>query len=230
MILTDFLKSRGLDAGLEDKLLELMRLSLEWNEKINVTAIRDPESFIDRNIIDSLTICRLKEFVSARSVLDLGTGGGFPGLPLAVAFPDKDFLLMDSVGKKLRVVADIAEKLGLANVTVLHARAEDAARSQEHRECFDLVVSRAVAALPVLAEYCFPFVRVGGHFAAYKTEASAEEIPAAQKAFRLLGGRAADVEPDGIDGSGHIFVISEKISPTPGRFPRKAGVPSKDPL
>ena len=228
--LADFLASRKLEPELEVQLLKLMGLCLAWNEKINVTAIRDPEDFIQKNLIDSLSIIGLPAFDDAVTVLDIGTGGGFPGLPLALAFPEKEFLLVDSVGKKLKVVADIAEQLGLENVTVRQARAEDLAQDPAYREQFDLVVSRAVAVLPVLAEYCLPFVHVDGSFAAYKTAASDLEIDDAERAFEILGGELDDVVPNGVSGSGHIFVVAYKTRPTPKKYPRKTGQPQKNPL
>ena len=214
----------------EEKLNRLAYLVLDWNEKINVTAVRERGEFMKKNVYDSLTILNLPEFSEAARILDLGTGGGFPGLPLAVCCPDKEFVLMDSVGKKLKVVADVAEKLGLKNVQVVHARAEDLARDKSFRESFDLTVSRAVANMSTLTEYCMPFVRVGGMFAAYKTRAAADEIDAAAKAVRLLGGAPVRIIDNGEAEDDHIFVLVEKISPTPAKYPRKAGLPSKQPL
>lgn len=225
-----FLESKGLDPALGPRFERLARLALEWNEKINITAIKDPADFMDKNIIDSLTLCGLPQLAAAGRVLDLGTGGGYPGLPLAMACPDKDFVLVDSVGKKLKVIDSICLELGISNVSTVHGRAEDLAFDPAYREGFDLVTSRAVAALPVLCEYCLPFVKKGGWLAAYKTEAAAQEIDAGRRAIKILGGGAAETAKDGIEGSGHIFVFIQKISLTPKAYPRKAGTPVKQPL
>ena len=214
----------------QDKLEKLADIILEWNEKINVTAVRDRSEFMKKNVEDSLEILKLPEFADAKRVLDLGTGGGFPGLPLAIACPDKDFFLLDSVAKKLKVVASAAGELGLENVDVLNMRAEDLAKWPAYRESFDLVVSRAVANMSTLSEYCLPFVKKGGCFIAYKTLGAEEEINAASKAIKLLGGAPALIENNGQPGDEHIFVIVRKIAPTPAKYPRKAGLPAKQPL
>ena len=209
---------------------KLADIILEWNEKINVTAIKDRNEFIEKNIIDSLMPMGLIEFEDSSNVMDLGTGGGFPGLPLAIACPDKQFTLVDSVGKKLKVVEDAARQLGLKNVKVVHGRAEDLAGDKGFRERFDMVVSRAVANMSTLSEYCLPFVSLGGYFVAFKTENSEEEIAQAENAIEELGGTLAGVTESEEEDNGHILVIVEKESKTPKKYPRKAGLPSKDPL
>lgn len=220
-----------------DKTMQLEKLRdviLEWNERINVTAIRDPKEFDQKNVQDSLSICGLAEYEGARTVLDLGTGGGFPGLPLAVVSPEKSFVLADAVGKKLKVVQAAAQALGLVNVETVHGRAEDMAKTKVHRERYDLVVSRAVANMATLSEYCLPFVKTGGFFVAYKTEDAAEEIEAAKGAIAKLGGRILRVDKPSSNNdapySAHTLVVVEKIAKTPKEYPRKAGTPGKDPL
>ncbi len=236
---------------------KLRDIILARNEQINVTAIRDSEEFMKRNIADSLSICGLQEFESARTVVDLGTGGGFPGLPLAIARPDKNFLLADSVAKKLKIVEEAARELGLSNISTLHIRAEDMGRDEAYREKFDLAVSRAVAEMAVLCEYCLPLVRPTGYFIAYKTIGAKEEIKTASEAIRRLGGELAYIVQPGeyfkmlkystIDASsdgqfraeaaspqseetGHILVVINKIKNTPAGYPRKAGTPAKNPI
>ena len=230
MILKDFLKTKKIDSALYDKYMMFMQLTLEWNEKINVTAVTDEEEFIQKNIIDSLTIVGRPEISTAARIIDIGTGGGLPGVPLAIAYPEKEFILMDAVGKKLKVVEAVAAEIGLNNLRTVHARAEDLARQKDFRESFDLAVSRAVANMTTLSEYCLPFVKIGGNFTAFKTENAAEEIAAAANAVVKLGGVLHDFEGDGIEGSGHGFVRIEKVSKTPKTYPRKAGLPSKEPL
>lgn len=204
----------------------LIEYILDWNQKINVTAIKEPEDFYQKNILDSIEITKLSEYQAAKQIMDMGTGGGFPGLPLAIESPDKDFLLVDCIGKKLKVVEDVANKLGLKNVKTLHARAEDLSKKTK----FDLVVSRAVANLSTLSEYCLPFVKMGGCFIAYKTADAMEEIENAKKAIEVLGGQIQRIEKyDEID-NGHIFVVIKKIKVTPALYPRKAGEPGKKPI
>lgn len=216
-----------------DKFRELTEYILEWNEKINVTAIRDSKEFMIKNIEDSLELSKLPEYAAAEEIMDMGTGGGFPGLPLAMTSPEKNFLLVDSIGKKLKVIDDVCGRLGIKNVKTLHQRAEDLNKNKK----FDLVTSRAVANLSTLSEYCLPFVKIGGYFIAFKTEDSLEEIEAAKKAIDILGGKIekivkyteidSNVSPD---NSGHLFVVIKKEKETPPAYPRKAGEPSKKPL
>jgi len=205
---------------------DLITYILDWNEKINVTAIKDRDEFYHKNILDSIELTKLFEYQEAKEILDMGTGGGFPGLPLAIESPEKNFLLVDAVGKKLKVVEDTALKLGLKNVKTLHVRAEDFSK----KEGFDLVVSRAVANLSTLSEYCLPFVKLGGYFIAYKTSDAKEEIESAANAIKILGGEITRIEKYDEEENGHIFVVIKKINKTPSKYPRKAGEPSKKPI
>lgn len=230
MDIKKFLTEKGLDPELAGKHCLLAELLLDWNEKINITAIRGEEEFMQKNVMDSLALCGNAALSAASEIIDVGTGGGFPGLPLAIAYPEKRFMLIDSVGKKLRVIEDVTAKLGLLNVKTAHGRAEALARKPEFRDSFDLALSRAVANMSSLSEYCLPFVKQGGFFIAYKTEAAQAEIEEAFGAVKKLGGKMNHFVSDGIPGSGHGFVIIEKLTPTPAAYPRKAGIPAKNPL
>ena len=205
---------------------------LKWNESVNLTTITDREAFIAKHFIDSVTCADCDEFAEAEKIIDVGTGGGFPGVPLAIAFPEKKFVLIDSLGKRINIIKELCEDLGITNVKAIHGRAEDLANKGDMREKFDLCVSRAVANMSTLSEYCLPFVRVGGTFIAYKGPNSREEIEEAEGAIEALGGELYAVYETDIEGfdSDHVLVYTEKIKKTPKKYPRKAGIPSKQPL
>lgn len=205
---------------------------LEWNEKLNLTAITDRDEFIEKHFIDSLMAVDSKEVREATSVIDVGTGAGFPGIPLAIVFPEKRFVLMDSLNKRLKVIDDLCERAGIKNVTTVHGRAEDVARNKAHREKYDLCIARAVANMQTLSEYCLPFIALGGYFLAYKGPDCDEELKAAKNAVKILGGSVEDVREAEISdfGLSHKIVYVKKIKETPAKYPRKAGTPSKEPL
>lgn len=209
-----------------------MELVLEWNEKINLTAIKERDEFIKKHFIDSICCIPYEQYRKAASVVDVGTGAGFPGMPLAILSPDKEFLLIDSLNKRVKIVNEIAGELGLKNVTAVHGRAEELARIKEYREQSDICVSRAVSRLSVLSEYCLPFVKKGGWFAAYKSSDSAEEIASAHNALGKLGGKIMSVEETDMTrfGISHSIVFIKKTMNTPKTYPRKAGTPEKNPL
>jgi 16S rRNA (guanine527-N7)-methyltransferase len=209
-----------------------MEILLSWNRKMNITAIREPDSFVLRHFVDSAACYGRPELMRARRVVDVGTGGGFPGLPLAMLMPDTEFTLMDSQGKRLRFLDGVIDALGIGNARTALGRAEDLARLDGFREGFGACVSRALAGMSALAEYCLPFVAVGGHMIAYKGDAAAAELAGAAKAIRLLGGapaRVAAALPETY-GLGHTLVFVEKIQATPLRYPRRAGTPARAPL
>ncbi|MBR2002367.1 MAG: 16S rRNA (guanine(527)-N(7))-methyltransferase RsmG, partial [Firmicutes bacterium] len=156
---------------------------LEWNEKVNLTAITDPEEFEMKHFADSVMSAGSEIMKNAQKIIDVGTGGGFPGIPLAILFPEKQFTLMDSLGKRIKIINQLAKEIGIRNVELVHARAEDLAKKKEYREQYDVCVSRAVANLATLSEYCIPFVKIGGYFAPYKTAAAEEEILEGKKAL-----------------------------------------------
>jgi len=216
-----------------DALMELMRLVLIRNEDINLTTITEPEEFAELQLLDSLACVGLPETDSAKTIVDVGSGAGFPGLPLAVLYPEKRFLLTDSLRKRIEFASFAAASLGLKNVEFLHARAESAGREPKLREKFDLSLCRAVGKLPVIMEYCLPLVRIGGAACFYKTRTAENEIEDSRLARRLLGG-SSDVRileyqyllPE----RKHALYIVEKERKTPESYPRRAGIPKKVPL
>ena len=211
---------------------EYMEQILEYNEHINLTSITDRDEFIKKHYVDSILGALNDEFQAGEMIIDVGTGAGFPGVPLAILFPEKEFVLLDSLNKRLKIVSEICHSAGINNVRVLHSRAEDAGKNKEYREQFDLCVSRAVANLSTLSEYCLPFVAVNGSFVSYKSGDSEEEIQQAKHAISLLGGKVKNVDKFQLPGTdmGRALVEIEKTKQTPGKYPRKAGLPAKEPL
>lgn len=206
-------------------------LLVEQNKVMNLTAITDYEEVLKKHFIDSLSLVKAYDLSKPVSVIDVGTGAGFPGVPLRIAFPNLQVTLLDSLNKRISFLNSVIDALGLNGIEAIHGRAEDFARNTL-REKYDLCVSRAVANLSTLSEYCLPFVKVGGQFISYKSEKIAEEKIAAQNAISVLGGRVASqmefTLPDS-DIYRNLFVI-EKVKATPKKYPRKAGLPGKEPL
>lgn len=212
------------------QLVSYMKGILIWNEKINLTAIKNPAEFVVKHFLDSFPAVKLAEFKGGQRIIDMGTGGGFPGVPLAVLCPEKEFVLADSLAKRLKVIDQLTRECDIENVTTVHGRAEDLGRNPKYRETFDVCVSRAVASLPVLLEYCLPLVKPGGVFIAYKGPDAEEEIKLSKNALNKLGGKLDRVE-DVSDGTySHNLIVITKSSSTPKTYPRKAGTPSKIPL
>ena len=200
-------------AAAADRLVAYLDGVLEWNEHINLTAIRDREEALSKHILDSLSCAALPEFRQAERVIDIGTGGGFPGVPLAIVAPDKAFVLVDGTRKKLRVIDDLTSQLGITNVQTVHARAEELAKDPEYAAQFDLCVSRAVADLKVLAGWCLPFVKRGGFLIAYKGAKAEQEADAARTTLRKCGAEVSRIETVQIAGAGadeHNLVVIRK--------------------
>ena len=215
-----------------DQLSIYMKGILEFNKSINLTSITDKDEFIDKHFVDSLLVTQCDEFSSACEIVDVGTGAGFPGIPMAIMYPEKNFVLLDSLQKRLNIINQLCNECDILNVTTLHMRAEDAGRSSLYREHFDLCVSRAVAPLNVLSELCIPLVRNGGYFFAYKGPGVSDEIDAAKKAIYVTGGsiiEVRNVQPVGLM-SNHNIVIIRKDRFTAPAYPRKAGLPNKKPI
>ena len=204
---------------------------IETNKVMNLTRITDFRDAVEKHFIDSLMITRDVDLNKIHRVLDSGSGAGFPGLPLKILYPHLDVLMIDSVGKKMNFVSGVIQKLGLAGVEARHARAEELARDKKYRESFDLCVSRAVANLSTLSEYCLPLVKQGGRFIAYKSEKAEEELRGAEGAIRKLGGEVKDICSFRLPNSDERrLVLVEKTKATPKKYPRKAGTPAKEPL
>lgn len=220
------------DDQLIGKFEKYMDLVLGWNKKVNMTAIVNKEDFQLKHFADSLLAVNFPGFEKAEKIIDVGTGAGFPGIPLALCFSDKEFLLTDSLNKRLKILDEIAHELGLSNVKTFHARAEDLGQNRDYREKYDLCLSRAVAKLPVLLEYCLPFVKKGGYVGAYKAGDIQEELKDAARALKILGGKYQEETLfDPINKElDHKILWFKKEFPTPKAYPRKAGTPGKQPL
>lgn len=208
------------------------RLLDEWGKQMNLTTISDPDEVIIRHFLDSLSLVDVIGFDDGDRMIDVGTGAGFPGLALAIAFPNVDVTLLDSVQKKLKFLQAVIDELELTNVQTLHMRAEDAGNSPEHREQYDIVTARAVALLPVLLEYTMPLVKVGGFLVAMKGESAQREIDESKRALFVLKGDAKPAYEYQLPHNerSHFLVTIEKIDKTPRNYPRQAGVPKKKPI
>ena len=200
---------------------------VDWNTKINLTTIVDEKDFAVKHVIDSLTVWDENKFDGIKNLVDIGTGAGFPAIPLKIFQPQLEVTLIDSLAKRVDFLKKVIAALELDNVTCLHGRAEDLARDKNLRGKFDLVTARAVARLNILAEYCLPFAKIGGTFAALKGKIFREELAEAERAIKILGGGNV-ILPDLPDIRAVIYV--DKKIPTPKNFPRKVGTPTKNPL
>lgn len=234
-MLENYLKTGAAEFGadLDDcmvrRFFDYKRILLEWNEKMNLTAIRDDREIILKHFTDSLSI--LPYIRGKRKLIDVGTGAGFPGIPLKIVLPQLETVLLDSLEKRIRFLETVISELELDAITAVHSRAEDAGKSPEHREAYDVAVARAVASLPVLLEYCLPLIKTGGTFIAMKGS-SEEEVAASAKALAILGGEIRQIDNFLLPGSDikRSVVIVRKVRQTPTKYPRKAGKPSKEPL
>lgn len=205
---------------------------VEKNKVMNLTAITEYEEVVQKHFVDSISLVNAIDVSSYISLIDVGTGAGFPGIPLKIVFPHLNIVLLDSLNKRILFLNEVIEKLHLQNIRAIHSRAEDAAKNKEYREQFDLCVSRAVANLSSLSEYCLPFVKKGGLFVSYKSSNVDDEIVDAKKAFFLLGGKYVEKKEFNLPDSdiGRSLVVIKKEKTTPSKYPRKAGLPSKEPL
>lgn len=227
------------DFSLSDEQMQQLRLFyenlLKWNDVMNLTAITEEKDVYTKHFLDSysiLTNVPRETLEDGVSLIDVGTGAGFPGLPIAIAFPKAKITLMDSLNKRIQFLEDTIHKLGLNNVTCVHSRAEDLGRNKNYREHFDFAVSRAVANLGTLNEYCLPFVKIGGSFIAYKSEKVAEEMEGGNKAAKILGAKLVKEFSFYLPETDYrrTIVTYQKVKMTSGKYPRKAGTPSRQPL
>lgn len=215
-----------------DQFVQYGTMLQEWNQKMNLTAITDSEEIAAKHFLDSLTGVQVVDFHSIETVLDLGTGAGFPGIPLKILFPHLQIVLADSLKKRIGFLYYVIEQLELNNIITIHGRAEDLARMPDYREHFDLCVSRAVANLAVLSEYCLPFLHINGVFLSYKGSDAGEEIINASKAIQILGGELQDTARFTLppQNEHRTLITIRKVKSTPKKYPRQAGTPAKKPI
>lgn len=222
-----------------DQFLTYYEMLVEKNKVMNLTAITEFDEVMKKHFIDSLSLVKVCDLSGSLSVIDVGTGAGFPGIPLKIAFPNLKLTLLDSLHKRVGFLQEVIEKLGLQNAEAVHGRAEDFAKPGQLRESFDLCVSRAVANLSTLSEYCLPYVKVGGKFISYKSdkvneelEGSKTEIETAEHAIFVLGGKLTEQREFMLPSSDicRNLIVIEKSRPTPKQYPRKAGTAAKKPI
>jgi 16S rRNA (guanine527-N7)-methyltransferase len=214
-----------------DQFARYQSLLLLWNERFNLTAAHTAQEIQTRHFVDSLTCASVTGDLNGRSLIDVGSGAGFPGLPLKILFPELSLALLESVGKKGEFLKEVVSDLQLQNVAIIAERAEVLGHNEAYREHYDWAVARAVARLPTLLEYLLPFCRIGGQALAQKGERVGEEIEEAQNAILVLGGKLVEsrtIESPG--GSKSNLVVVQKINPTPAKYPRRVGIPRKRPL
>lgn len=227
-----YLKDLKLELNEEQiqKFYTYMNLLIEWNEKINLTAITKPEEIILKHFVDCLTISK---YIGENSrLIDVGTGAGFPGIPLKIYRSDLKITLMDSLNKRINFLNEVIKDLKLENIETIHARAEELGKNKKYREQFDIATSRAVANLSTLSEYLLPFIKVGGKCICMKGAEVDDELKTASKAIEILGGKLKNKDIFTLPQSdlGRSIIVLEKIKSTPGKFPRKPGTPAKEPI
>lgn len=231
-----FHKASDLQVDLSDIQLNQFELYYQMlikkNKVMNLTSIIEEDEVIDKHFIDSLTCKRVIDINDVDHVIDVGTGAGFPGIPLKIAYPDTEFVLVDSLKKRICFLEEVTEKLGLTGIKAIHGRAEDLGRDKKYRDSFDLCLSRAVANLNTLTEYCIPFVKVNGFFISYKSRKGLEEVKNLDNCMKLLGSDIVKIDQFTLSDieSERVLIKIKKLKTTSKKYPRRAGIPSKDPL
>ena len=212
--------------------IKFYEMLVEWNKVMNLTGITEYDEVVEKHFVDSLSIVNVVDMNDIHKVIDIGTGAGFPGIPLKIAFPHLEITLLDSLNKRIKFLNAVFDELGLDNIHTIHGRAEDFAKQENYREKYDLCVSRAVANLSTLSEYCLPYVAVDGMFVPYKSGDIEEELNNSKKAIQILGGKIENTFKFELPGTdiGRSFVKIKKVKNTAKKYPRKAGLPSKEPL
>lgn len=222
----------ALDEVQKKQFTDFYEYLVEKNKVMNLTGITEFQEVLVKHFLDSLACVKAVDMSRIKRIMDIGTGAGFPGVPLKIAFPHLEACLLDSLKKRVNFLEETFQMLKLENITAIHGRAEEYAKNKQYRETYDLCVSRAVSNLATLSEYCLPYVKTGGYFISYKSGTVQEEVEQAQKAVKILGGKIQDVVYFQLPDSEiqRSLVVIEKIKATPGRYPRKAGTPLKEPL
>lgn len=215
-----------------EQFMKYKNILQEWNKKINLTAITEDDEIIKKHFIDSISVVKSRIINDGVSIIDVGTGAGFPGIPIKIIMPSVKVILLDSLNKRINFLNEVIRELGLNNIETIHGRAEEMARDEKYREKFDVAIARAVANLTVLSEYCIPYVKLGGHFISMKGPSADEEIQQSKNAIGTLGGKLKEIVETKIldEEINHKLIIVEKIKNTDEKYPRKAGQIEKKPL
>lgn len=224
----------GIDISLSqaEQFYKYYEILVEWNQFMNLTGITEFEEVVQKHFVDSLSIIEVENMKAVDNLIDVGTGAGFPGIPIKIAFPNVNVTLLDSLNKRIQFLNEVIKITGLMDIETIHGRAEDYAKPGKKREAYDLCVSRAVANLSTLSEYCLPYVKIGGKFISYKSGEISSEMEAAKSAVFLLGGKIEQCRNFMLPDSDihRSLIVTRKVNGCPKKYPRKSGLPSKDPL
>ncbi len=214
------------------KMMEFKKIVLDWNKKMNLTSIKNERDFTIKHLLDSISCLTIDEVKKEQKTIDIGTGAGFPSIPLKIMLPETELTLLDSSSKKIGFLEEVCRSLELEKVEAIHGRAEELGQNKDYRECYDLVLARGVAPMNVLVEYCLPFLKVGGHFVCQKGPRLEEEIKTAKIAIDILGGEVKHIEKISLpfEDLDHKILVIEKINISPTKYPRKVGKPTKKPM